>query len=221
MAEDEPLGPTVPNALNHRRVVASIRVDITPWQTDEVSFNLSQPRQTIRLDEENPTSVSLKSLYLAAFWPEWRVWNHWPQSKRRRPGQHPSGVAGPTPSPEPRGSYWCLICSWCLLLLRHASPGHRWGQQGGNEKVVKQANPLGGWSLPQSWSLILKGSLQLLLGGKSCGSTSTTKIKDALAAKYMSGMNGRISIGFRFWVFKTKQHPWKDVQLKASGIKYE
>lgn len=40
VAEDEPLGPAVPNALNHGRVVPSVGVDLTPWKTDEASFNL-------------------------------------------------------------------------------------------------------------------------------------------------------------------------------------
>lgn len=40
VAEDEPLGPAVPNALNHGRVVPGVGVDLTPWKTDEASFNL-------------------------------------------------------------------------------------------------------------------------------------------------------------------------------------
>lgn len=40
VAEDEPLGPAVPNALNHGRVVPGVGVDLTAWKTGEASLNL-------------------------------------------------------------------------------------------------------------------------------------------------------------------------------------
>lgn len=43
VAEDEALGSAVPDALNHRRMVPCIRVDLTPWKKQRKRHSASPP----------------------------------------------------------------------------------------------------------------------------------------------------------------------------------